>query len=78
MKKMLSGLFALAVGAVLIAGCGESPTSDRLGEQPGDRAPSASPRTTPPPPDSTKTTPPAASPSTQTPPPTTPPPGGTK
>jgi len=36
MKKLLSGLFAVALGAVLLAGCGESPTSDRLGERPGD------------------------------------------
>lgn len=74
MKKVLSGFFALALTLTMVAGCSESPT-DRIGERPGDRAPSASPRTTPPP-DSTTTTPPAAAPSTETPPPTTPPPSG--
>jgi len=72
MQKVLSGFFALALVATFVAGCGESST-DRLGERPGDRAPSASPRTMPPP-DSSKTTPPAATPQT---PPTTPP-GGSK
>jgi len=73
MQKVLSGFFALALVATFVAGCGESST-DRVGERPGDRAPSASPRTMPPPPDSSKTTPPAATPQT---PPTTPP-GGSK
>jgi hypothetical protein len=54
MKTLLSAAIALAVGATLIAGCNQS-GSDRVGERPGDRTPSASPSTTPPP---TSTTPP--------------------
>ena len=71
MKKLLTGLCALALSAGLITACGES-RNDRLGERPStDRTPSASPPTTAPPP---ATTPPAT-----TPPATTPPSGsGTK
>jgi len=43
MKKLLSAVFAVALGATMIAGCSES-RSDRVGERPGtDRTPSASP-----------------------------------
>src|SRR5262249_50069456 len=43
MKKLLSAVFALVLGATMIAGCSES-RSDRVGERPGtDRTPSASP-----------------------------------
>ena len=43
MKKLLSAVFAVALGATMIAGCSES-RSDRVGEHPGtDRTPSASP-----------------------------------
>ena len=34
MKSLLSAAIALAAGATLIAGCGES-RSDRMGERPG-------------------------------------------
>lgn len=57
MKSLLSAMIALAAGASLIAGCGESRT-DRVGERPGDQPPSASPTTTPPP---TATPPPSSS-----------------
>jgi len=77
MKKLLTGLCALALSAGLVTACSES-RNDRLGERPGDRAPSASPPTT--------TMPPSATPpsSTTTPPSTTAPsdsgstPSGTK
>ena len=63
MKKLLTGLCALALSAGLVTACSES-RNDRLGEKPStDRTPSASPPTTTPPPASTM--PP---PSTTTPP----------
>ena len=84
MKKLLTGLCALALSAGLVTACSES-RNDRLGERPGDRAPSASPPTTTMPPSATPpsstTTPPS---STTTPPSTTAPsdsgstPSGTK
>ena len=46
MKKLVSGLCALALVAGVAAGCTKS--SDRLGENPSDRSPSASPPTAPP------------------------------
>jgi hypothetical protein len=49
MKKLLIAVTALLTGATLMAGCSES-RSDRMGERPGDRPPSASPPTTTPPP----------------------------
>ena len=47
MKKLLTGLCALALSAGLLTACSESKT-DRVGERPADRAPSASPSTVPP------------------------------
>ncbi len=90
MKKLLSAVFALALGTMMMAGCSES-RSDRVGERPGtDRAPSASPSTVPPArsPDATtgsssssdsgaKTTPPSDSNPSSSPPATTPPPSST-
>jgi hypothetical protein len=58
MNKLLTGFCALALGASVLAGCTES-GSDRVGERPGDRTPSASPP-------STTTTPPARTPSDTT------------
>ena len=63
MKRMLTGLCALALGAAMLTACSESRT-DRVGERPGERMPSASP------PSSTA---PSTTPSV---PPTTPPPSG--
>ena len=60
MKKLLSGLCALALSAGLVTACSES-KNDRLGERPAPSTPSASPPTTPPP---AATTPPATPPST--------------
>ena len=44
MKKLLTGLCVLALGAGVVAGCSDSGT-DRVGERPIDRTPSASPPT---------------------------------
>jgi hypothetical protein len=69
MKRLLIAVTALLTGASLMVGCSES-RSDRLGERPGDRPPSASPPTaTPPPATSTPepAQPPASSPSTSSP-----------
>jgi hypothetical protein len=71
MKKLLTGLCALALSAGLVTACSES-RNDRLGEKPGDRTPSASPSTIPAP--STTVTPPST---TATPPATTTPPSTT-
>lgn len=68
MKRMATGLCVLALGLGLLTACNESRT-DRVGESPADRVPSASPPTTPPPPSattpmpdgSTTTTPPSSS-----------------
>jgi hypothetical protein len=45
MKRLLTGFCALALGAGLLTACTES-GSDRVGERPGERTPSASPPTT--------------------------------
>lgn len=71
MKRMATGLCVLALGLGMLAACNRSST-DRVGESPADRVPSASPSTapspsTPPPP---TVTPPASSPGSST---TTPP-----
>lgn len=65
MKRLLTGVGVLAIGAGVLAGCTES-GSDRVGERPPDRTPSASPPTaTSPsrPPSTSPSTPPASSPS---------------
>jgi hypothetical protein len=66
MKRLLTGLCVLTLGASLLAGCTES-RSDRVGEGPGERTPSASPQTAPPPTQSptpsTPSSPPSQSPS---------------
>jgi hypothetical protein len=73
MNRMATGLCALALGLGVLTACNESRT-DRMGERPGDRTPSASPptvttpapppaATTPPPSDNTTTTPSTGSPS---------------
>ena len=54
MKKLLTGLCALTLSAGLLTACSESKT-DRVGERPADRAPSASPSTTTTPPADTTT-----------------------
>jgi hypothetical protein len=46
MKKLLSGLFVLALGSAVLAGCTESPTGT-TGERPRERTPAASPGTSP-------------------------------
>lgn len=63
MKRLLVIVSALVLGAGVLAGCTER--SDRVGERPGERTPSASPSTT---------TPPARTPSDTTTPATPPPP----
>jgi hypothetical protein len=67
---MATGLCALALGLGVLTACNESRT-DRVGERPGERMPSASPptSTSPAPPPATTTPPP----SDTTPTPTTPP-----
>jgi hypothetical protein len=67
MNRMATGLCALALGLGLLTACNESRT-DRMGERPGDRMPSASPPTS---------TSPAPPPSDSTPTPTTPSDGST-
>ena len=68
MNRMLTGLCAVALSLGLLTACSETGT-DRVGERPADRTPSASPPTAPPP---------ATTPSTPPPPPaTTTPPSGT-
>ena len=68
MKRMLTGLCALALGVGMLTACSESRT-DRVGERPGERIPSASPPST---------TVPSTSPSMpSTPPPATTPPSDT-
>lgn len=52
MKRVLTGLCALALSAGLLTACSESRT-DRVGERPGDRTPSASPPSSTLPPSST-------------------------
>ena len=58
MKTMLLGLCALALSTGLLTACNES-RSDRVGERPADRSPSASPPSTtvPPAPPATSTPP---------------------
>jgi hypothetical protein len=61
MRKMLTGLCVLALGAGLLTACSESRT-DRVGERPADRTPSASPPSaTSPSPSTTPSTPPSSS-----------------
>ena len=56
MKRALLGVTALALVATLATACTER--SDRVGERPGDRTPSASPPTAlPPPPTAMPSTP---------------------
>jgi hypothetical protein len=66
MNRMATGLCALALGLGLLAACNESRT-DRVGERPGDRTPSASPPTSPAPPPATMTPPPSSTPAPSTP-----------
>lgn len=67
MKRMLTGLCALALSVGMLTACSESPT-DRVGERRGDRSPSASPPSTtvPPAPPATSTPPSRPSPSGST------------
>ena len=44
MKRLLTGFCALALSAGLLTACSESRT-DRVGDKPGERTPSASPPT---------------------------------
>ncbi len=76
MKRMLSGLCALALSVGMLTACSESRT-DRVGERPGDRSPSASPpsATMPSTPPATSTPPSSSAPSGS---PSTPSGGGTK
>jgi hypothetical protein len=77
MKKLLTAVCVLGLGAGVLAGCSENRTD--MGERPGERTPSASPRTapsTPPPSATTPSSPPADSTTPKTPPPaSTPAPG---
>ena len=49
MNTFVMGITALTFGLTALVGCNES-RSDRVGERPLDRPPSASPLTSPPPP----------------------------
>jgi hypothetical protein len=76
MNRMLTGLCALALGVGLLTACSESRT-DRVGERPSERAPSASPPSTTAPMPPSATTPPSGS-STPSGSPSSPSPSGTK
>jgi len=60
MKRLLTAVCALTLSAGLLTACSESKT-DRMGERPGDRTPSASPPTTTMPSTPPATTPPPSS-----------------
>ena len=60
MNRMLTGFCAVALSLGLLTACSESRT-DRVGERPGERSPSASPPTAPLP-STPSTTPPATTP----------------
>jgi hypothetical protein len=60
MNRMLTGFCAVALGLGLLTACSESRT-DRVGERPGERSPSASPPTAPAP-STPSTTPPSTTP----------------